>query len=87
MDQILGWAATIIFSLMIIPQIIKTIKNKSIDNVSLLMFIMFFIGNIVALTYAILIDQNPLKIKYSIALISTVCYIIVYFWTKNKKQK
>lgn len=87
MDQILGWTATIIFSSMIIPQIIKTIKTGSVENVSLFMFIMFLIGNIVALTYAFFISQDPLKIKYSIALISTTFYLIIYFKTKNKTKQ
>ncbi|MBM2816852.1 MAG: hypothetical protein HW421_3614 [Ignavibacteria bacterium] len=84
-DQILGWAATIIFSAMMIPQIIKTLKTKSVDNVSLALFIMFLIGNIIAICYAYLIEQKPLIIKYLLAIGTTIFYLVVYFKTKYKK--
>jgi len=85
--QILGWIATILFSLMIIPQMIKTIKSKDTRGVSLFLFIIFLIANIIALTYAIMISQPPLIIKYAIAILTTVAYIIIfiYYSLRNKK--
>ncbi len=85
--QILGWIATVLFSIMIIPQMIKTIKSKDTNGVSLLLFIIFLIANIIALTYAIMISQPPLIIKYGIAIITTIAYIILFlfYFTKNKK--
>ena len=32
--NILGWTATIIFSVMLIPQLIKTIKTKTVKGTS-----------------------------------------------------
>ena len=85
LSQILGWTATTIFSLMFLPQIIKTLKTQSIKDVSLPMFIMGFVGNIVALTYATMIKQPPLQIKYVIALCAIGIYIFVYYKIKGKK--
>ena len=68
--QILGWIATFLFSIMIIPQMIKTVKSKDTNGVSLLLFIIFLVANIIALTYAILISQSPLIIKYGIKKIN-----------------
>lgn len=85
LSQILGYLATTIFSIMYIPQIYKTLKLQSIDDVSLAMFIMGFVGNIIALIYAILIDQPPLIIKYIIALIVIGIYLGVYFKIKGQK--
>lgn len=78
LPQILGWIATFLFSIMIIPQMIRTVKSKDTSGVSLLMFIIFLIANIIALTYALLIYQPPLIIKYIIALVTTVIYLILY---------
>ena len=58
--QILGWTATFLFSIMVIPQIIKTIKLKDTSGVSLLLFIIYLIANIIALIYAFMIYQMPL---------------------------
>lgn len=82
-DQILGWTATVIFSAMLLPQIAKTIKTKDVSGVSLPMFLMYLIGNFVAITYATLIFQVPLQIKYSFAIAVTSIYIVVYL--KYKK--
>ncbi|HLC19392.1 MAG TPA: PQ-loop repeat-containing protein [Candidatus Nanoarchaeia archaeon] len=77
--QILGWIATFLFSVMVIPQIIKTIKSKDTNGVSLLLFIIYLIANVIALIYAMMIAQPPLIIKYIIAIITTIIYIGI-FW-------
>jgi MtN3 and saliva related transmembrane protein len=86
-SQIFGWSATFLFSIMIIPQMIKTIKSKDTNGVSLLLFIIFLIANILALTYAIMISQSPLIVKYVIAIITTITYIIIFgiYHKRNKK--
>lgn len=85
-SQILGWTATILFSIMIIPQIIKTIRLRDTKGVSLLLFIIFLIANIIALIYAIMINQSPLMIKYIVAIISTMFYIGLFIYYKKKNS-
>lgn len=85
LSQILGYTATTIFSLMYVPQLYKTWKTKKIDDVSLPMFVMGFLGNIVALCYATLIHQRPLQIKYIIALIAIGFYLAVYFKIRGRR--
>ena len=87
--QILGWIATILFSIMVIPQIIKTIKSKDTSGVSLLLFIIFLVANIIALIYAIMISQPPLIIKYIIAIVTTVVYIAIFlfYYTRKLEKK
>ena len=84
--QILGWIATFLFSIMIIPQMIKTIKSKDTSGVSLLLFIIFLIANIIALIYAIMISQPPLVIKYIIAIITTIAYIAIFLFYYTRKR-
>jgi len=72
LSQILGWTATILFSIMIVPQMIKTIRTKDTEGVSLFLFIIFLTANVVALVYAILINQFPLMFKYSLAIMTTL---------------
>ncbi len=85
--QILGWVATILFSIMLIPQIIKTIKMKDTKGVSLSLFIIYLIANVIALVYAFMINQSPLIIKYIIGIATTVFYIAIYiFYFKNSKK-
>jgi len=76
--QLLGWIATFLFSVMIIPQIIKTIKLKDTSGVSLLLFITYLIANTIALIYAFMINQTPLIIKYIIGILTTIAYLALY---------
>ena len=83
--QILGWTATVLFSLMLIPQIMKTVKTKDTTGVSLSLFIVYLIANIIAFVYASLIEQDPLLIKYGIAIGTAVLYILVFVYYKSEK--
>lgn len=83
-SQILGWTATFLFSMMVIPQIIKTIKSKDTKGVSIFLFIIYLIANIIALTYAFMISQTPLKIKYTIGIITSIFYIGLFIYYKQK---
>ncbi|HLC50085.1 MAG TPA: PQ-loop repeat-containing protein [Candidatus Nanoarchaeia archaeon] len=84
--QTLGWIATFLFSVMIIPQIIKTLKMKDTSGVSLLLFIIYLVANAVALTYALMINQMPLIVKYVIAIITTIFYIGIFFYFRKPKK-
>ena len=83
-SQILGWTATILFSIMLIPQIIKTMKSKDTSGVSIALFVIYLIANIIALTYATLISQTPLKVKYTLGILTAVFYISVFVYYKRR---
>ncbi|MEK6846585.1 MAG: PQ-loop repeat-containing protein [Nanoarchaeota archaeon] len=85
--QILGWIATLLFSVMVVPQMLKTIKTKDTSGVSLALFVIYLVGNIIALIYALLISQPPLVFKYVVAILTTIIYIglfVFYYRSKNK---
>ena len=65
----------------------KTLRSKDTKGVSLLLFIIFLIANVIGLIYAILIGEKPLIIKYMIAIETTLAYIVIYWYYKHKNQK
>jgi MtN3 and saliva related transmembrane protein len=83
--QILGWIATVLFTFMLIPQIYKTISTKDVKGISLLLFIIYLIANIIALIYAYLIAERPLIIKYLLGIITAEIYLIVFVYFYKKK--
>jgi MtN3 and saliva related transmembrane protein len=85
--QTLGWTATILFSVMIIPQMAKTIKSRDTRGVSLILFLIFLIGNVIALAYAILIGEQPLVIKYIIAIETTLAYIAIFWYFRLEEKR
>ncbi len=72
---------------MVIPQIIKTLKTKTTEGISITLFIINLIANIIALIYALMIHQPPLIIKYTAAIVITMIYIIIYTMIKLKQKK
>lgn len=87
LEQIFGWIATGLFSIMIIPQMVKTVRLKDTTGVSLILFIIYLIANIIALVYALMIEQPPLIIKYVIAIATTVIYLILFWVYRSRKEK
>ena len=89
--QFLGWAATVLFTICYIPQMIKTYKTKTIDGLSFRLLLISFIANIVALWYAILIEQPPLQIKYILAMLflggCIYLYLKVYFQDRLRSSR
>lgn len=58
----LGFVASTLTVSAFLPQVIKAWKTKSTKDVSLLMFSMLIIGNILWLVYGVLINSLPLVI-------------------------
>ncbi len=83
--NILGWGNMLLFSIVAIPQIIKTIKTKVVDGISIWMYYLIVIANIDAWFYAFLINQPPLLAKYTFGLVTAFIYIYLYH-KYNKKD-
>jgi len=87
LTQVLGWVATVLFSVMLIPQIIKTWKLRDTRGVSLFLFVIYLIANIIALVYALMINQFPLIIRYEIAIGTSLVYIFIFLLFYFKRRK
>jgi uncharacterized protein with PQ loop repeat len=85
--DILGWIATILFTICYIPQILKTRKTQTIDGLSFRLLFISFVANIVALTYATLISQPPLQVKYVLALIFLGICLYLYLKVHFRKAR
>jgi MtN3 and saliva related transmembrane protein len=85
--QSLGWTATFLFTICYIPQIMKTIRSRTVDGLSVWLFRIQLLANCVALSYATLIGQRPLQIKYTLALILLgVVLVILARFGKSKPE-
>lgn len=88
-SDILGWTATVLFTICYIPQMIKTYRTKTIEGLSFRLLFISFIANIIAFWYATLIKQSPLQVKYALAIFFLIgciyLYLRVYF--KHSKRK
>jgi MtN3 and saliva related transmembrane protein len=75
--EILGFVAATLTTAAYIPQVIRTIKTKSTEDLSLAMFSMMFTGMVCWMVYGFLIDNKPLIIANIIA--SGLSFIILFY--------
>lgn len=75
--DILGYSAGFITSLTFIPQVIKTWKEKSAKNVSLLMFVIAFVNEVMWIAYGIM--RNDMVIVITNVIMIMMCSMMLYF--------
>ncbi len=73
--DIVGYAATIVGTSLMLPQVYKSLKTKSVDDVSWGMLVMYFLNCSLWLTYGALIASMPLAVTNAIALVISVVQI------------
>lgn len=87
--SILGIFATtfgIIMALGYFPQAWKMFKTKSVKDISLLSFSIFFIGNVAWEIYGLSIRDYPLIITPVVGITGTTLILIFYFRYKGKNN-
>lgn len=86
-ENILGVIYTICFITCYWPQIIKSIKTKSVEDISLPLFTLSTIGYISAIFYTILRVGYDFwwLLNYLASLFSAITMIVVYYKYKRKK--
>ena len=79
--DIFGYFAAILTTAAFLPQLIKTLKTKKADDVSLATLIMFIIGVLSWIIYGYEISSTPILIANLITLILNIFILIskIYF--------
>lgn len=75
--DLLGYVAGILVLISLLPQIIKSWQTRSTKDISLARYVIYVIGLILWFSYAVLIDNGPLKLMSGIEAIlaGTVLYL------------
>lgn len=75
--DILGYAAGALTTVTFLPQVIKTLHEKSAKDVSLYMFIIAFVNEIMWLVYGAMIDNWVIILTNAIMLLMSGIMIIL----------
>ena len=73
--QVLGYAAGAVTSLTFLPQVVKTWKEKSAKDVSLMMFIIAAINEVMWIVYGALLNNWVIILTNSIVLAMSLTMI------------
>jgi len=75
--KIIGFIAGILTSLGFVPQIVKGVKTKKMDDVALWQYIILIAGMSCWLTYGIILKDPPLIAANSFSLLSSIIILIL----------
>ena len=91
---IIGYTGGTLLNITFIPQIYKTFKTKRTDDISIYFMSLQMVTSIFCLTYAILLDENPLIISNSILFcellalfIGKILFSYIYKKKSNEQNK
>jgi MtN3 and saliva related transmembrane protein len=83
--QVIGIAAGVCTSTSLIPQVVKTIKEKKAEDISLVVFLVLGSGVILWIVYGIKRNDIPIIATNAFSLLVNITMIILGI--KYKKQK
>ena len=75
--EIIGYLAAIIGTSLMLPQVIKSLRTKKVDDISFVMLIFYFLNCFLWLTYGILISSTPLIVGNLIAFVISIIQIMI----------
>lgn len=65
----IGMIAAVLTTISFLPQVVKTYKDKSAENLSMTMLVVFLLGVGLWLVYGVFKNSNPLIVANSITLV------------------
>lgn len=77
LEVLFGWMASILCTLLLVPQIIKALQTRHTDDVSMFMLILSVSGNAFWAAHAVMTQNTPLIVGAS--LISIMSIILIVF--------
>ncbi len=77
--EIIGLLAAILTTAAFVPQVYKTWKTKSVEDISLTMYTVLFIGLVLWLAYGISLNSLPIIIANSVTGILVLMVIVFKF--------
>lgn len=84
---LLGLGAGSLTTLAFVPQVLKTWRSKSGDDISLGMFLLFSTGVLLWLIYGILIDALPVIVANAITLLLSLTILALKLRYRRREHR
>lgn len=76
-EDIIGFAAGFFIAVSMIPQVVKSYKTKSVEDISFLMLIIIMIGTLLWTIYGILIKSLPIIVMDGFGFLINLILIFI----------
>lgn len=83
-ENILGIVAGVLTSISMVPQLIKVIREKNVEDISWVMLLVLISGLSLWVWYGFLKNEIPIIFSNSFAVILNICLFICYLIYKKK---
>jgi len=84
--ELIGLLAAVLTTVGFVPQLVKTLKTKDVEGISLTMYLIMFLGLLFWLTYGFLIDSFAIKFANIVSGLLVFSLIILkILYKKNYK--
>ncbi|MCX6814578.1 MAG: SemiSWEET transporter [Candidatus Aenigmarchaeota archaeon] len=81
--DLIGFAAGFLIAISMIPQVIKSYKTKSVEDISFLMLFIIMLGTALWVIYGILITSFPIIVMDGFGFF--VNFVLIYMKIKYRK--
>jgi MtN3 and saliva related transmembrane protein len=75
--ELIGYAAATLATLAFVPQVVKSYRDKSTKDISLVMYLVFFTGVVLWLIYGIHLESMPMIIANTVTALLALSIIIL----------
>tara|TARA_B100001250_G_C19688150_1_gene739020 strand:- start:173 stop:430 length:258 start_codon:yes stop_codon:yes gene_type:complete len=79
-----GFSAAFLTTIAFLPQLLRTYKTKSAEDVSILMLLMFIVGLLFWIIYAVQVNALPVLIANVVTLILNASILILKLMYRNE---
>ena len=86
LSQIIGYLAGILTTIAVIPQIVKALRTKEVNDISPLFFSALILGLGLWTVYGFIKNDIPIILTNGISFSLNTFMLILYFRSKSKEQ-
>lgn len=77
MADAIGLVASILLSVSVIPQVIKSWRTRKVEDISLVMIVMFIVGFTLWIAYGLLTRELPIVLLNAVSLASMAVTLVL----------
>lgn len=84
--EIFGYISAILFFVAYLPQLVRTYRRRTVEDISISMWIFTLCAYLSGLVYGISLSKDPLILSYALGTSCTVLMIVMYYLYRDPQK-